>query len=284
MLQTRASQLSTLIEPMVGKHNTQTLESEKAKIIRSTLEKVEHTDKSLRSVIKHTQHFIKDLTTKKDQIMQTQKELLKLSKTVISEVISGKEFANMSASNFRHHYETTAIAISRTLFMLTQQSTIQVKCQAEADKIQTNENTILQNLDSAEYITNVVKETMRLYPPTPFAARLVQETAIVGGYELPKNSTLLYPIFSIHQNKKYWENSCEFIPERFSKQTIYPLSYCPFGLGERVCPGSHLAWVEIKIILILLLKNFTFTLSTPISESFIWTKDDILLKIRKRTF
>lgn len=71
---------------------------------------------------------------------------------------------------------------------------------------------------------------------------------------------ILYPIYSIQHDEKYFPKPEKFDPERFSdenKHTIKPGTYVPFGIGPRNCIGSRFALMEIKVILFYLLLNFS---------------------------
>lgn len=56
-----------------------------------------------------------------------------------------------------------------------------------------------------------------------------------------------------------------FNPDRFANRITgtckMPHLYMPFGVGPRVCLGQNLATVELKILISLIVSNFTFTLS-----------------------
>ena len=89
-------------------------------------------------------------------------------------------------------------------------------------------------MEKFPYLDKVIKESMRVITPGPFAARLLEQDLILSNrYVLKKNSTLFYPLFSIHKNPKYWPDPEKFDPERFEESAdVYPCSYAPFGYGK----------------------------------------------------
>ncbi|KAL0007455.1 hypothetical protein SO802_008957 [Lithocarpus litseifolius] len=95
-----------------------------------------------------------------------------------------------------------------------------------------------------------------------------------------------------HTDPEIWgPDSYNFNPDRFANGTAgackFPQLYMPFGIGPRVCLGQHMALVELKLILALLLSNFSFSLSpnyihSPI-QSFVIEPEHGVHLMRNRT-
>jgi cytochrome P450 len=88
----------------------------------------------------------------------------------------------------------------------------------------------------------------------------------VGNVLLPAGTQVSLPIILIHQDNDIWgDDAKEFKPERFAegiaKATKGQVCYFPFGWGPRICLGQNFALLEAKIVISLLLKNFSFELS-----------------------
>jgi len=52
----------------------------------------------------------------------------------------------------------------------------------------------------------------------------------------------MIPVFTIHRNPAYWHKPLEFIPERFSFESLSNrprYTYIPFGTGPRACLGGY---------------------------------------------
>ncbi|CAG8663386.1 23976_t:CDS:2 [Gigaspora margarita] len=102
-------------------------------------------------------------------------------------------------------------------------------------------------------------ETSRLKTNPPINPRELYEQDEIGGYIIPKGSTVIACADAIHLHKNYWENPNEFIPERFLSND-YPLSMSQklftFGGGLRGCVGKQLAMLEMKTILVLLFRKY----------------------------
>ena len=63
----------------------------------------------------------------------------------------------------------------------------------------------------------------------------------------------------MHHDPAVWENPEKFDPDRFLPENCnerHPFAYVPFGDGPRHCLGKDLAILEIKIVLIAILKKW----------------------------
>ncbi|KAF7663312.1 hypothetical protein LDENG_00213650 [Lucifuga dentata] len=72
----------------------------------------------------------------------------------------------------------------------------------------------------------------------------------------------MIPLYALHRDPDMWPEPEEFRPDRFSKenkQNINPYSYLPFGAGPRNCIGMRFAVVMIKLALVEVLQNYSFS-------------------------
>ncbi|RIB19557.1 cytochrome P450 [Gigaspora rosea] len=114
-------------------------------------------------------------------------------------------------------------------------------------------------MNNLPYFDAIIKETSRLKTNPPINPREIYEQDEIGGYIIPKGSTVIACADAIHLHKNYWENPNDFIPERFLSND-YPLSMSQklftFGGGLRGCVGKQLAMLEMKTILVLLFRKY----------------------------
>ncbi|KAL0393910.1 UNVERIFIED_CONTAM: cytochrome [Sesamum latifolium] len=98
-------------------------------------------------------------------------------------------------------------------------------------------------------------------------------------------------VTALHTNTALWgTDALEFKPQRFENGIAgackSPNAYMPFGFGQRVCVGQHLAMVELKLVMALILTNFSFTLSpnyvhSPVLKIIIEPKHGVHIMVKK---
>ena len=118
----------------------------------------------------------------------------------------------------------------------------------------------------------VIHESLRLYPPAPLVSREALEDLKFGDIHVPKGFNVWTLLASLHQDPDIWgPDAKEFNPERFANGVSgackLPHVYMPFGVGSRTCLGQNFALVELKIIVALIVSNFSFSLSPKYRHS-----------------
>ncbi|KAK1885801.1 Cytochrome P450 3A27 [Dissostichus eleginoides] len=119
-----------------------------------------------------------------------------------------------------------------------------------------------EELMQMEYLDSVVNECLRLYPPAGRLERIAKETVKISGITIPKDMLVMVPVYALHRDPELWPEPEEFRPDRFSKQnkqSINPYTYLPFGLGPRNCIGMRFALVLIKLAMVEVLQNYSFS-------------------------
>jgi cytochrome P450 len=118
----------------------------------------------------------------------------------------------------------------------------------------------------------VIHESLRLYPPASLVSREALEDLKFGDICVPKGFNVWTLMVTLHQDPDIWgPDAMEFNPERFANGVSgackLPHVYMPCGVRPRTCLGQNLAMVELKIILSLIVSNFSFSLSPKYRHS-----------------
>ncbi|KAL6967863.1 hypothetical protein U1Q18_033673 [Sarracenia purpurea var. burkii] len=163
-------------------------------------------------------------------------------------------------------YETTAVSATWCLMLLAANQKWQERVRAEVLGICGDQIPNADMIRKMKQLTMVIHETLRLYPPVMVLSREALKDMKFGNIHVPKGVNLWVPTVTLHTDLENWgPDAKEFNPERFAKGITgackLPHLYMPFGVGPRVCIGQNLAMTELKILVALLLSNFSFKLS-----------------------
>jgi cytochrome P450 len=158
-------------------------------------------------------------------------------------------------------HETTANAISWTLFMLSEQPEWQERASVEAAAA------VASGVDSElprrlPLLRMIVDEVLRLYPSAPRFDREALAADRIGEIDVqPGDFVSVWP-WLIHRHRKLWNDPDAFDPERFSptqKDERHRFQYIPFGAGPRTCVGARFAMAEGLTILACWLAKWRFS-------------------------
>jgi cytochrome P450 len=152
--------------------------------------------------------------------------------------------------------DTVALALSWALYWIHNDPNIKDTLKQE---LATLDNIELREVLKLPYLNAVCQETLRMYPvvTTPIGRKLTEDLTI-GDRLYPKGVTLLPCTYLVHHREDIYPNPSQFQPERFLNHKYANYEYFPFGGGNRLCLGTNLAPVEIKLILARILTQYEF--------------------------
>jgi cytochrome P450 len=150
-------------------------------------------------------------------------------------------------------HETTSNALTWTFYLLDKHPAVAAKLFAEVDEVLAGRAPTLADLPKLTYTTQILKESMRLYPPAwTLNARHAPRATELGGYLLPAGTDIFVSPYVMHHQPHYFESPTEFRPERFTpefEEGLPRFAYMPFGGGPRICIGNSFAMMEAQLIL-----------------------------------
>ena len=142
-------------------------------------------------------------------------------------------------------FETTAIALFWTLCLLA---------------VDRDRQDVIRR-GSAVTLRNVLRESMRLYPPAPSVVRQALADDTLLGTAVPAGAIVYVSPWVVHRSALHWPEPDTWRPDRFAGSDRPPPAWMPFGGGPRVCIGAQLALTELELALPALLRRFDFTLA-----------------------
>lgn len=137
----------------------------------------------------------------------------------------------------------------------------------------------LPNADSLAQLTfseATLRESLRKYSVVPIVARRTVKDLYMDNYFVPKGSSILINIQGVHWNPEFWPEPMKFDPHRFLDGQVEkrdPYTFLPFIAGPRNCLGQHLALLESKMVVSLLVQRYELELVGQTAESRDWSGD-----------
>lgn len=171
--------------------------------------------------------------------------------------------------------DTTANALAWTMPFLAADPTLQRAMAVEADTALGGDAVCpdfdtLRRLDRFEALS---MEAIRLKPVIGFLGFEPNEDVMVGDLLLPKGTRNLALFRPEAKNPRHFANPERYDPARWLRgrgdaghDAHEPRAFLQFGAGPRVCPGRHLATVEMRLVLSMLLKHFEVRLECDPAE------------------
>jgi thromboxane-A synthase len=161
-------------------------------------------------------------------------------------------------------YETTSTALGYIAYVLATHPEEQQKLQEHID--------IYFNLESEDtmpsydivsqmdYLDMFIRETLRMYPilPVVINRQSTEEFHIKDIGTVPAGTCIAVDMYRLHYDPDLWGpvDPHIFYPERFETKR-HPMAWIPFGAGPRNCVGMRFALMELRMVLVRLLKTYS---------------------------
>ncbi len=161
-------------------------------------------------------------------------------------------------------YETTSTALSYATYVLATHPEEQQKLQEHIDTHfdPETEDTMptYEIVSEMDYLDMFIRETLRMFPIASGAINRQsnEDFCIKDMGVVPAGTLITVDMYNLHYNPNLWGplDPNEFHPERFDTKR-HPMAWLPFGVGPRNCIGMRFALLEMKMLLVRLLKTYT---------------------------
>lgn len=155
--------------------------------------------------------------------------------------------------------DTSGNTLSWVLYYLQMYPEVRKKAEEEVVRVLQGRTPTPESFMQLGYIKRVIEETLRLSPQNWVMSRDTLSEQTLGGYTIPKDTTVFLGVYITHRRPDIWENPLSFDPDRFLPDRAsgrHLLSYLPFGSGPRKCIGFHFAMMEITFAISMILQRF----------------------------
>jgi cytochrome P450 / NADPH-cytochrome P450 reductase len=191
-------------------------------------------------------------------------------------------------------HETTSGLLSCTLYALLKHPDVLSKAYEEVDRVlgpDLDARPTYQQVTQLTYITQILKEALRLWPPAPaYGIAPLNDETIGGKYKLKKNTFITVLVLALHRDPSVWgPNPDAFDPENFSREAeaARPVNaWKPFGNGQRACIGRGFAMHEAALAIGMILQRFKLIdvnrYQMVLKETLTIKPDGFKIKVRPR--
>src|ERR1017187_624876 len=163
-----------------------------------------------------------------------------------------RELRDQVVTLFFAGFETTGTALAWTWLLLGENPEAESRFHTELARVRCGQTPTLGELDSLTYTQQVIKESLRIYPPVYTMTRNAAADDQVGKHQICQGDNVIIPIHALHRMDDYWDEPEKFCPERFARARLTKeqrKAYIPFSVGQRKCLGANFATIEMLTVL-----------------------------------
>ncbi len=157
-------------------------------------------------------------------------------------------------------HDTTSSTLSFLMYELARHPEVRGRVVQELDAVLGGRApTAEQLIGDLPYLTMVMDETLRLYPPVWFGPRMSVKPFEFGGHRVPAGVHVIHCSWASHRLPEVFPDPEVFSPERFApeaRRRLPPGAYIPFGGGQRVCIGKRFGQLVVKSVAAVLLQRY----------------------------
>jgi len=178
--------------------------------------------------------------------------------TVCGVLLDAHERGDLSTAEVRDNatalllagHDSSAVALTYAWHELSRNPAVRERLVEEAEAVVEAEPPGADAFEALEWTRNVVRETLRLYPPAWAVNREATERVTLGDYEIPAESQLTIPLWVVHRDERFWTDPEAFDPSRWERDADRPeFAFFPFSGGPRHCIGMRFARLELVVAL-----------------------------------
>ncbi|MEU4095733.1 cytochrome P450 [Streptomyces sp. NPDC026673] len=173
--------------------------------------------------------------------------------------LTDREVRDEAVTLYIGGHETTGTTLTWAWYLLARNPAARERLTAELDRVLGDRDPDFEDLKELRWTEQVVKETLRLYPPVWLMTVIAKEDSVLGGRPVPEGTVLWSSQWSAHRDARWFPAPGEFRPERWEGEEAAALpdhAWFPFGGGARACLGARFAMVEAVLVLATLARRF----------------------------
>jgi len=237
--------------------------------------KMDKLDELFTEIVQNKKNVIQEDLGGEDNERDLLTMMIEANETEKLDGLSDQELRDNLVIFFIAGHDTTAKALSSAIYFLAVNQIVQQKAREEAITFLGDApEDVLPSVEETKqfkYINQIMKESMRLFPPaTGVTPRKTTTDVDLGPYHIPKGSLVGMDIYGIHHNPANWVDPDQFDPERFAEGGENEVkmgngngasySWIPFSNGARQCIGMNFSLAEQRVVLSMFLRKYKWSL------------------------
>ncbi|KAH8657512.1 cytochrome P450 monooxygenase [Tricladium varicosporioides] len=190
-------------------------------------------------------------------------------------ILTKRQFRDSLNAAFVAAQENPQLLLTSTLYLLAKYPEVQQRLRGEVCSLNTNLDpaTFVLCIQDLPYLTSVIYECLRLFPPiSQMINRRTSTDVMLGGkVHIPKHTYVGYIAYSTNRDKRAWgPDADDFQPARWGstnedinrtyRKARARAEFISFHGGKRSCLGEKFAMLEMRISLVTLVKSVTWIL------------------------
>lgn len=188
-------------------------------------------------------------------------------------------------------HETTALVFTWAFHLLAQHDEVRRRLETEIETVCGDRLPTVDDVPDLDYTEQVIKETMRCYPPVYVLFREVLEDVSFGDSLVQAGTNIVLPPYLVHRDERWWDDPTAFQPERWTddlEDDLPEYAYFPFGGGPRHCVGMRFAMLFLTLGIATVVQRASFDLVSDPTPSLhmaatLSPADDVMLRVNRRT-
>ncbi|KAE8735608.1 Cytochrome P450 94C1 [Hibiscus syriacus] len=161
--------------------------------------------------------------------------------------------------------DTVAYGLTSFFWLLTQHPEVESAILDELERAMGSSDgqfASFNQMREMHYLHAALYESLRLFPPVQFDSKFAEEDDILAdGTFVRKGTRVTYHPYAMGRMESVWGSDClEFKPDRWLKNGRYMpqdlYKFPVFQAGKRVCLGKEIAVMEMKCVVLAVIKQF----------------------------
>jgi cytochrome P450 len=160
-------------------------------------------------------------------------------------------------------HETTALTLAWAWYLVGGNAEVEKRFHQELDQVLGDRDATMPDLPRLKFTEQILKESMRLYPPAFGLGREAINDCEIGGFPVPAGTQVFMFQWATQRDGRFFTDPLAFKPDRWTEDfeaRLPKYAFFPFGGGPRSCIGASFAMMEMILVLATIGQKFKLEL------------------------